>query len=232
MVDKFVSMSIWNILLVDASASMSSNAESVNKGIVDLFVEQEANKDRFTFLTFNTNVRRVIDADFNEINCENIIRNIVNHGLTALYDAVGHVYEMVLNDCSEYVNITVITDGHENSSKNHTLESLKTLREKIDKMCNINVTFICENENVLNNNSAIISHANESCEVSGDYTEAFRTVSRTMSSVRYPSAASGCILDEGEDEDEDEDEDKVAMSEPLVKRQMSYGSKKRPRLFF
>lgn len=230
MVDKFVSMSIWNILLVDASASMSSNAESVNKGIVDLFVEQEANKDRFTFLTFNTNVRRVIDADFNEINCENIIRNIVNHGLTALYDAVGHVYEMVLNDCSEYVNITVITDGHENSSKNHTLESLKTLREKIDKMCNINVTFICENENVLNNNSAIISHANESCEVSGDYTEAFRTVSRTMSSVRYPSATSGCILDEGEDEDEDED--KVAMSEPLVKRQMSYGSKKRPRLFF
>ena len=97
-------------------------------------------------------------------------------------------------------------------------------------MCNINVTFICENENVLNNNSAIISHANESCEVSGDYTEAFRTVSRTMSSVRYPSATSGCILDEGEDEDEDED--KVAMSEPLVKRQMSYGSKKRPRLFF
>ena len=226
MVDKFVSMSIWNILLVDASASMSSNAESGNKGIVDLFVEQEANKDRFTFLTFNTNVRRVIDADFNEINCENIIRNIVNHGLTALYDAVGHVYEMVLNDCSEYVNITVITDGHENSSKNHTLTSLKTLREKIDKMCNINVTFICENENVLNNNSAIISHANESCEVSGDYTEAFRTVSRTMSSVRYPSAASSCILDEGENEDE------VAMSEPLVKRQMSYGSKKRPRLFF
>jgi Mg-chelatase subunit ChlD len=226
MVDKFVSMSIWNILLVDASASMTSNVESVNKGIVDLFVEQKENKDRFTFLTFNTDITCVIDAEFNEINCENIIRNIVNHGLTALYDAVGHVYEMVLNDCSEYVNITVITDGHENSSKNHTLTSLKTLREKIDKMCNINVTFICENENVLNNNSAIISHANESCEVSGDYTEAFRTVSRTMSSVRYPSAASSCILDEGENEDE------VAMSEPLVKRQMSYGSKKRPRLFF
>ena len=226
MVDKFVSMSIWNILLVDASASMTSNVESVNKGIVDLFVEQKENKDRFTFLTFNTDITCVIDAEFNEINCENIIRNIVNHGLTALYDAVGHVYEMVLNDCSEYVNITVITDGHENSSKNHTLTSLKTLREKIDKMCNKNVTFICENENVLNNNSAIISHANESCEVSGDYTEAFRTVSRTMSSVRYPSAASSCILDEGENEDE------VAMSEPLVKRQMSYGSKKRPRLFF
>jgi len=218
----FVSMSVWNILLVDASASMSSNVESVNKGIVDLFIEQQENKDRFTFLTFNTDVQCVIDADFNEINSENIIKNIVNHGLTALYDAVGHVYEMVLSDLHEYVNITIITDGNENSSKNHKLASLKTLREKIDKMCNVNVTFICENENVLNSNLAIISHANESCEVSGDYTEAFRTVSRVMSNVRHPSAASSCIFDENE----------VSMSEPIVKRQESYSSKKRPRLFF
>ena len=131
---------------------------------------------------------------------------------------------MVLNECPECVNITVITDGYENSSKNHTTESLKTLREKIDKLCNINITFICENENVLNNNSAIISHANESCEVAGDYAEAFRTVSRTMSNIRHPSAASSYTAHENEDE--------VAMSEPVVKKQMSYGSKKRPRLFF
>jgi Mg-chelatase subunit ChlD len=208
-------MSAWNILLVDASASMSSNVESVNKGIIDLFIDQEENKDRFTFLTFNTDVQCVIDADFNEINSENIIKNIINHGLTALYDAIGHVYEMVLNDLHEYVNITVITDGNENSSKNHTLSSLKTLREKIDTMCNINVTFICEN-------------ANESCEVSGDYTEAFRTVSRTMSNVRHPSVASSCILNE----DEDEGEVGMSMSEPIIKRQKSYSSKKRPRLFF
>lgn len=219
-------MSAWNILLVDASASMFSNVDSVNKGIVDLFIEQEENKDRFTFLTFNTDIQCLIDTDFNEINPENIIRRIVNHGLTALYDAVGHVYEMVLNECPEYVNITVITDGHENSSKNHTLESLKTLREKIDEMCNINVTFICENENVLNNNSAIISHANESCEVAGDYTKAFRTVSRTMSSVRYPSVSNSYNYNETEDKDKNEGE--VSMSEPIVKRQKSYISKKRP----
>lgn len=222
MIYKFVSMSVWNILLVDASASMSSNTETVNKGIVDLFVEQKENKDRFTFLTFNTDINNVIDADFNEINCENILGCIVNQGLTALYDAMGHVYEMVLNECPENVNITVITDGYENSSKTHTLLSLKTLREKIDKMCKINVTFICENKDVLNNNSAIISHANESCEVSGDYSEAFRTVSRTMSSVRHPSAAQSYISEEVE----------VSMSEPIVKRQDSYYQKKRPRLFF
>lgn len=229
MVDKFVSMSFWNILLVDASASMTSNVESVNKGIVDLFVEQKENKDRFTFLTFNTEVNNVIDADFNEINSENILGCIVNQGLTALYDAVGHVYDMVLNECPENVNITVITDGHENSSKTHTLNSLKTLREKIDKMCNVNVTFICENEDVLNNNSAIISHANESCEVSGDYTEAFRTVSRTMSNIRHPSASRSYISEENENECDSHND--VNVTEPMVKRQKSY-SKKRPRLFF
>lgn len=229
MIDKFVSMSIWNILLVDASASMTSNVESVNKGIVDLFVEQKENKDRFTFLTFNTEVNNVIDADFNEINCENILRCIVNQGLTALYDALGHVYEIILKECPECVNITVITDGHENSSKKHTLNSLKTLREKIDKMCNVNVTFICENENVLNNNSAIISHANESCEVSGDYTEAFRTVSRTMSNIRHPSASQSYISEERGNECESHND--VNVTEPIVKRQKSC-SKKRPRLFF
>jgi Mg-chelatase subunit ChlD len=224
MADKFVSMPVWNIILVDSSASMSSNVESVNKGIVDLFVEQKENRDRFTFLTFNTDITYVIDADFNEINCENILGCIVNQGLTALYDAVGHVYEMVLKECPENVNITIITDGHENSSKTHTLTSLKTLREKIDTMCNINVTFICENESVMNNNSAIISHANETCEISGNYIEAFRTVSRTMSGIRYPSASQSYISDDNDNE--------VSTSEPIIKRQKSYSFKKRPCLFF
>ena len=214
-------MSSWNILLVDASASMSSNVDSVNKGIVDLFIEQRENKDRFTFLTFNTSVQCVIDKDFNEINCENVINCIVNQGLTALYDAVGHVYEMILNECPDNVTVVVITDGNENSSKTHTLASLKTLRETIDKMCNINVTFICENENVLDNNSAIISHANESCEVSGDYVRAFRMVSGTMSGIRHPSVSTNYVSEENNG----------SVSEPIVKRQKTYDSKKNTHLF-
>lgn len=216
-------MSIWNILLVDASASMSSNVDSVNEGIAELFTEQKENRDRFTFLTFNTTVQCIIDANFNEINCEYVTSCIVNQGLTALHDGIGHVYEMILDASRlENVTVTIITDGHENSSKRHTLDSLKTLREKIDNMCNINVVFICENEEILNVNSAISSHANESCEISGDYNKAFRTVSRTMSNIRHPSAASSYNQIENEAKDE----------EPIVKRQESCSSKKRPRLLF
>ena len=221
-------MSSWNIALVDSSASMTSNQNSVNKGIIDLFNDQRDNTDRFTFITFNTIVKNIADANFNEINCEDIINSILNVGLTALYDAIGHVYKMIIAENFKNVSLTIITDGYENSSKIHTLVSLKNLRETIDEMCNLNVSFICENEHDLKNNSAIISHANESCEVSGDYVEAFRNISRSMSYSRPPSVNQiYSIGNENENENENE-----SMSEPIVKRQNSYAEKKRPRLFF
>ena len=226
-------MSYWNILLIDSSASMSSNSEAVNKGIVDLFNENKDNNDRFTFLTFNTEVNIIVDANFNEIIPEDITRAIVNKGLTALYDAIGYVYEMIIpvdSNRPENISLSVITDGYENSSKKYTLTSLRNLRKIVDKNCNLNVSFICENKAVLDSNTDILFHSNESCEVNGDYMKALRTVSRTMSNVRHPSVASSYVPDE--DEDEDEDEDDVSMSEPIVKRQKSYSSKKRPRLFF
>ncbi len=219
-------MSFWNIALVDSSASMTSNQDSVNKGIIDLFNDQHDNTDRFTFITFNTVVKNIADANFNEIKCEDIINSILNVGLTALYDAIGHVYKMIIAENFKNVSLTIITDGYENSSKIHTLVSLKTLRETIDEMCNLNVSFICENEHDLKNNTAIISHANESHNTSGDYVEAFRNVSRSMSYARPPSVNQiYSIGNENEIENE-------SMSEPIVKRQQSYAEKKRPRLFF
>lgn len=214
-------MSAWNILLVDTSASMSSNKEAVNKGIIDLFTEQKNNTDRFTFLTFNTNFEIIADSGFDEINYEFILSSILNTGLTSLYDSIGHVYEMIIKENVENISLTIITDGYENSSKIHTLSTLKKLRETIDKKCNFKVSFVCENKFVLDNNLAIISHADESFEVSGDYVEAFRTVSRTMSRVRYPS-----INDNHYNEEEID-----SFTEPMIKRQTSYSKKKRPCLF-
>jgi Mg-chelatase subunit ChlD len=218
-------MSYWNILLVDSSASMSSNKNSVNKGIVDLFIDQKDNTDRFTFLTFDTDVNLIVDSKFNEIMPEDIINAIKNVGLTALYDAIGYVYEMVMqvnSINSENILLTIITDGYENSSKKYTLKSLKNLREIVDKNYNFNVTFICEDKLVLDSNCDIISHANESCEVGGDYSKAFRTVSRTMSSVRHPSENPQYSIEKNE---------RNSSEVPLLSRQISISEKKRPRLF-
>lgn len=218
-------MSYWNIVLIDSSASMSSNSEAVNKGIIDLFNEHKDNKDRFTFLTFNTEVNMIADANFNEIMPEDITGAVQNRGLTALYDAVGYVYEMIIpvdSNKPENILLSVITDGYENSSKKYTLTSLRNLRKIVDKNCNLNVTFIGENKNVLDANSAIISHANESCEVNGDYMKALRTVSRGMSSARNFNENREYSIEENE---------RSSSQEPLLKRQVSNDIKKRPRLF-
>tara|TARA_B110000971_G_C20019906_1_gene505806 strand:- start:200 stop:850 length:651 start_codon:yes stop_codon:yes gene_type:complete len=215
-------MTTWNILLVDSSASMFSNKDSVDKGISNLFSEQQNNTDRFTFLTFNTAVKPIIDAKFSEISYLEVINSITNTGLTALYDAIGHVYELINSEYTTNVSFMVITDGYENSSKLHNLNSLKDLRETIDKKCNLNVSFICEDKDCLENNSSIISHANESCEISGDYGEAFRAVSRTMSNIRHPSTVQSYSV-------EDTNENKL-MSKPIVKRQQSYCGEKKARL--
>lgn len=214
-------MSAWNILLVDTSASMSSNKQAVNQGIIDLFTEQKNNTDRFTFLTFNTNFKIIADSGFDEIDYEFILSSILNTGLTSLYDSIGYVYEMIIKENVENISLTIITDGYENSSKVHTLSTLKKLRETIDKKCNFKVSFVCENKIILDNNSAIISHASESFEVSGDYEEAFRTVSRTMSRVRYPSINDNHYIEEEID----------SFIEPMIKRQRTYSKKKRPCLF-
>lgn len=218
-------MSYWNILLVDSSASMTSNKDSVDKGIIDLFIEQKDNTDRFTFLTFNTEVNLIVDACFNEISPKEIVNAIKNVGLTSLYDAIGYVYEMIIpvnSNNPKNILLTIITDGYENSSKKYTLKSLKNLREIVNKNRNLNVTFICENKNVLDSNGDIISHANESCEVDGDYSKAFRTASRTMSSTRYPSENPHYLIEENK---------KNSSEAPLLTRQMSLSEKKRARLF-
>tara|TARA_B110001450_G_scaffold255824_1_gene284372 strand:- start:1220 stop:1945 length:726 start_codon:yes stop_codon:yes gene_type:complete len=220
-INQLNTMAKWNILLVDSSASMTSNKNSVESGILTLFMEQKDNTDRFTFLTFNTDVNHIIDAKFNEIDCQHLINSITNKGFTAMYDAVGYVYEMIIDQFVENISFTIITDGYENSSKIHTLDSLKDLRKSIDEKCNLNFSFICESDGVLTDNSAIISHANESCEVSGDYTKAFRSVSRSMSTPRFPSINPRYSVEKKNE----------SGSEPLIKRQISYSKKKRPRLF-
>lgn len=218
-------MSYWNIVLIDSSASMSSNSEAVNKGIIDLFNEHKDNKDRFTFLTFNTEVNMIVDANFNEIMPKDITSAIINKGLTALYDAIGYVYEMIIpvdSNRPENISLSVITDGYENSSKKYTLTSLRNLRKIVDKNCNLNMSFICENKAVLDGNTAILSHSNESCEVNGDYMKALRTVSRTMSSARNSYENREYSI---------EDNERSSSQEPLLRRQVSNDKKKRPRLF-
>lgn len=178
-------MSNWNILVLDKSASMSSKKQTLIEGYNNLVNEQkeQGSKDKFTVIGFNTEVKMIKDEYFpnvsimndSEFNCQ---------GCTALLDAIGMVYNTIL-DNSDYdnVTITVITDGMENSSKIFTVDTLNIKREEIDKHYKITFLFIGSDISCLQNN-IMLPHVSQSINYDGNIAQAMKTASRTMSSQR------------------------------------------------
>lgn len=178
-------MSNWDILVLDNSASMSKNKKDLVDGFNNLVLEQKAEKSTnlLTVITFNNRVEVFKEETFPNVSkIED--SDIITKGSTALLDAVGEVYEMILNN-NNYTNITltIITDGQENSSKNYTIDNLNKKKKLIDEKYTLNMIFIgadisCITENEVN------THASQNVDCSGNIQHALRIASRTMSSGR------------------------------------------------
>ena len=178
-------MSNWDILVLDKSASMFKNKKDLIDGFNNLVLEQRAEKSTnlLTIITFNNRVEVLKEETFPNVSkIED--SDIITKGSTALLDAVGKVYDMILNN-DNYTNITltIITDGQENSSKNYTIDNLNDMKKLIDEKYTLNMIFIgadisCVTENEVN------AHASQSVDCSGNIQNALRIASRTMSSSR------------------------------------------------
>lgn len=175
----------WNILLVDKSASMLINFNTVKKGIENLIKEQieTGSTNRFTLIAFSSDVVEIKDEYFPDVSpLED--SQILGNGTTALYDAIGYVYEKIIESSEVNVVFTIITDGYENSSKLHDSDSINKLKDEINKTKKVNVTFIGSDANCISTNSSIIlKHANSSMNCEGDFNLALKTASRTMSNA-------------------------------------------------
>lgn len=181
-------MSNWDILVLDKSASMFKNKKDLIDGFNNLVLEQQVEKSTnlLTVITFNNRVEVFKEETFPNVSkIED--SDIITKGSTALLDAVGEVYDMILNN-DNYTNITltIITDGQENSSKNYTIDNLNERKKLIDEKYTLNMIFIgadisCVTENEVN------AHASQSVDCSGNIQEAMRVASRTMSSGREGS---------------------------------------------
>jgi hypothetical protein len=178
-------MSNWNILVLDRSASMLSQKQRLIEGYNNLVNEQkeQGSTDKFTVIGFNTGVKTIKDEYFPNVSIMND-EDFITQGCTALLDAIGTVYNIIL-DNSEYdnVTITVITDGMENSSKIFTFDTLNDKRKEIDKHYNINFLFIGADISCLENN-VMLSHVSQSVNYDGNIVQAMKTASRSMSSQR------------------------------------------------
>jgi hypothetical protein len=178
-------MSNWNILVLDRSASMLLNKDKIINGYSELVKEQkeQGSTDKFTVVGFNTEVKIIKDEVFPNVS-EMSENEFYTVGRTALLDAVGTVYDIILkNSGYDKITITVITDGLENSSKIYNYSYLTELRKKVDEKNDIKIVFIGSDINCLKYN-IISNHVSQSVNVNGNMLQAMRTASRTMSSDR------------------------------------------------
>ena len=180
-----MSSSKWDILVLDRSASMIHNIDKIKAGFADLVKEQkeQGSTNRFTVVGFNTEVEIMRDETFPDVS-DLTQRDIYTKGCTALLDAVGTVYDMILeNSEKKDVLITIITDGFENSSKKYTFETLNEKKKLLDENNNVKIVFIGTDINCLKGN-VLLPHVSQSVNVNGNMLHAMKTASRTMSNQR------------------------------------------------
>ena len=175
---------MWDILIVDKSASMIHNIEDIKKGFNELMEEQtkQESENRFTIIAFNTDVEILSDDIF--ANTLDVIDELTNvKGLTSLLDAIGKAYDLILKQKDKDITLTVITDGQENSSKHYSVSELDNIKKEIDKDYNLKMTFIGADKDCIYGNP-ISLHANLSVSCEGNLLKAMRTASSSMSSQR------------------------------------------------
>jgi len=132
---------IHNLLIVDASGSMSSKVEEVRGGINQIFRDlkdedkkQKGIKNRITVVDFSSH------GDYNILydNVKPKDLKVLKEGeykprsMTALYDAIGKAFDSIKAK-ADGVLVTIFTDGMENDSKQFKADTIKKLIKQKDK---------------------------------------------------------------------------------------------------
>ena len=177
-------MSSWDIIALDNSASMIGNKKALVDGFNELVSQQQNEKsgNLFTVITFNDKVELFKEDKFENFELMKF-SDIITGGTTALYDAIGNAYDMILKNTKyKNITITIITDGLENDSKNYTIDDLDNKKKIIEKDYTIKMIFIGTQANVVDQN--IGSHATYIVDCKGDLNNALNIASRTISGHR------------------------------------------------
>jgi len=129
-------------IVLDKSGSMGSIRNDTIGG-VNTFIEDQIKADgdaNMTLVSFNQSVYIIQESvDINTIDLLTK-ENYVPNGMTALYDAIGvtigilkaNIDKREDADKPEKVIVVVITDGFENSSKDHTAKDIRTTIKEME----------------------------------------------------------------------------------------------------
>ena len=133
---------ITNLIIVDASGSMSSKVDEVKGGLKDLLKDirkdMKQNKGKAKIRTIVSqfegagDFKVLLDTKKRKEVTYDSVENYRPGGMTALFNAIGNSFKMV-GKKQDGVFVNILTDGHENDSKEYTVEDVKKLLKKADK---------------------------------------------------------------------------------------------------
>lgn len=152
---------VYNLIILDESGSMQSIKKTIINGfnevvqtIKSVALQYPEQEHGVTFISFNTSGFKKIHEN-SKIEMLNQIDEQFYQptGGTPLYDAMGASF-FYLNSIIEKENpknynvlVTILTDGEENSSKEHSAQSIKAMIEDF-KLKNWTFTYIGANHDV------------------------------------------------------------------------------------
>lgn len=127
---------ITNLIIIDASGSMSSKVTEVVGGIKQIFnqIKEEAkiskNVVRTIVVDFSgvKDFKVIVDSTDPQMLTEEVANKYATRGWTALYDAIGQSFSMITDD-QDGVFVSIMTDGEENSSIEYKSEDIKKIIE-------------------------------------------------------------------------------------------------------
>ena len=138
--------SIYNLIIVDESGSMSSLRDATQSGVNETINSIRGAQNEFantqehflTLVTFDSNgYSEPVRTLYNRKPIAEVedFKNYNPSGCTPLYDAMGQsineLYNFIKDDEDASAVVTVLTDGYENSSQEWSGAALKALIEKL-----------------------------------------------------------------------------------------------------
>jgi len=144
-------------IVLDRSGSMQSVKESSESGLYEFVKEQQKVKGdltRVSLVQFDTEYEVVYsNRKLNDI--DNF--NLEPRGMTALNDAIGktivetgdRIRSLSENERPENVVIVIMTDGHENASKEFNPDSIKTMIEEQESKYSWTFIFLGANQDAV-----------------------------------------------------------------------------------
>jgi hypothetical protein len=113
------------VFLLDESTSMLPKEKSYIKGINTLLKTQKTNNPEanFSMFKFSYQVKTVCIDSIMRTLPEFTSSYYTPNGITALYDAIGHVIDVKFNSENQVI-VIILTDGEDNHSSKYNLQSI------------------------------------------------------------------------------------------------------------